>query len=134
MRTSFNRFILRSVILFSLCFLLPATSYAFEIQIDIAPNVLNIQSESQVVTVHTDIPYSEVAGSSIFFNGVVIDHWKADNQGYFVAKFISDDIKTLDGLKIGEYNHFVLNGYTTDGESFLGVQDIMVIDVLPKRN
>jgi len=49
-----------------------------------------------------------------------------------VAKFLSDDIKTLDGLIIGDYNELVLIGYDTDGEAFAGTQEIMVIDVLPQ--
>jgi hypothetical protein len=36
----------------------PAECYGFDIEIDVSPNVLNIQSESTVVTVHTDIAYS----------------------------------------------------------------------------
>jgi len=62
-----------------------STTLVFDTEIDIAPNVLNIQSESVVVTVHTDIVYSAVIGSSVFFNGVAINHWKADAQGNFVA-------------------------------------------------
>ena len=113
----------------------PAATFAFDIQIDVAPNVLNIQSESVVVTVHTDIAYSAVAGSSVFLNGVAINHWKSDARGNFVAKFLSDEIKTLDGLIIGDYNTLVLTGYTTDddvSEAFKGEQDIMVIDVVPQ--
>ena len=113
-------------------FVYPATTLAFEIEIDVAPNVLNIQSESVVVTVHTDIAYSAVAGSSVFLNGVAINHWKSDAHGNFVAKFLSDEIKTLDGLIIGDYNELVLIGYDTDGEAFAGTQEIMVIDVLPQ--
>ena len=33
----------------------PSPTLGFDIQIDVAPNVLNIQSEGVVVTVHTDI-------------------------------------------------------------------------------
>ena len=116
-------------------FVYPAATFAFEIEIDVAPNVLNIQSESVVVTVHTDISYSAVAGSSVFLNGVAINHWKSDARGNFVAKFLSDEIKTLDGLIIGDYNTLVLTGYTTDddvSEAFKGEQDIMVIDVVPQ--
>ena len=135
MRTSSSHLVGRSILaLFLCCLILPATSFAFDIEIDIAPNVLNIQSESQVVTIHTDIAYSVVVGASIFLNGVLIDHWKADNLGNFVAKFISNDIKTLDGLIIGGYNTLVLTGYTTDGGAFIGQQDIKVIDVLPTGN
>ena len=61
----------------ALCgFLFPSAALAYDIQIDVAPNVLNIQSESVVVTVHTDVAYSLVAGSTVFLNGVAISHWK----------------------------------------------------------
>jgi hypothetical protein len=109
----------------------PAKCYGFDIEIDVSPNVLNIQSESTVVTVHTDIAYSLVVGASVFLNGVAIDWWKSDDRGNFVAKFVSDEIKTLDGLIIGDYNTLTLTGYTTGGEAFIGSQDIMVIDNNP---
>ena len=109
----------------------PAKCHAFDIEIDVSPNVLNIQSESTVVTVHTDIAYSLVVGASVYLNGVAIDWWKSDDRGNFVAKFKSDEIKTLDGLIIGDYNTLTLTGFTTGGEAFLGTQDIMVIDNIP---
>ena len=112
-------------------FLYPADALSDDIQIDVAPNVLNIQSEGEIVTVHTDIAYSAVVGASVFLNGVAIDWWKSDDRGNFVAKFVSDEIKTLDGLIIGDYNTLTLNGFTTGGEAFLGTQDIMVIDNIP---
>ena len=114
------------------CFLYPSTTLGFEIQIDVSPNVLNIQSESTIVTVHTDISYSLVLGATVFLNDVEIDWWKSDDRGNFVAKFLSDEIKTLEGLIIGDYNTLVLTGYTIDGEAFIGSQDIKVIDNLPK--
>jgi hypothetical protein len=113
------------------CFLVPSTTLGFDVEIDVAPNVLNIQSESIVVTVHTDIAYSLVVGSSVFLNDAVISHWKSDNRGNFVAKFLADEIKILDGLIIGDYNVLTLTGYTTGGEAFIGTQDIKVIDILP---
>lgn len=117
----------------TLCwFLYPSTTFGFDIQIDVAPNVLNIQSESVVVTVHTDIAYRVVVGSSVFLNGVEINYWKSDARGNFVAKFLSDEIKTLDGLIIDDYNTLVLTGYTTDKEAFMGEQDIKVVDLIPQ--
>lgn len=110
----------------------PAKCYGFDIEIDVSPNVLNIQSNSTIVTVHTDIAYSLVVGASVFLNGVAIDWWKSDDRGNFVAKFVSDEIKTLDGLKIGDYNTLTLNGFTTAGEAFIGTQDILVIDNVPE--
>ena len=92
----------------------PAKCYGFDIEIDVSPNVLNIQSESSIVTVHTDIAYNLVVGASVFLNGVV-----------------SDEIKTLDGLIIGDYNTLTLNGFTTGEEAFIGTQDIKVIDNIP---
>ncbi len=112
-------------------FLFPGMSSAFEIEIEVAPNVLNIGSHAAVVTVHTDIAYNAVDAAGVTLNGVLIDSWKADDRGCFVAKFISDEIKGLTGLAIGELNLLVLLG-TTDGESFEGYQEIMVIDVAPK--
>jgi len=109
----------------------PAKCYGFEIEIDISPNVLNIQSKSTVVTVHTDIAYSLVVGASVFLNGVAIDWWKSDDRGNFVAKFESDEIKTLDGLIIGDYNILTLTGFTTGVEAFIGTQDVLVIDNVP---
>lgn len=117
----------------ALClFLYPSTTLGFDIEIDVAPNVLNIQSQSVVVTVHTDVAYSVVAGSSVTLNDVEISHWKSDARGNFVAKFLSDEIKILDGLIIDDYNTLTLLGYTTEKEPFIGVQDIMVIDIIPQ--
>ena len=110
----------------------PAKCYGFDIEIDVSPNVLNIQSQSTIVTVHTDIAYNLVVGATVFLNDVEIDWWKSDDRGNFVAKFLSDEIKTLDGLSIGGYNTLVLTGYTTGEEAFIGTQDIMVIDNVPE--
>ena len=134
MRTSRVNLVAGCVLAVALgCFLYPSTSFGLDIDIviDVAPNVLNIQSASNVVTVHTDIAYSLVEGSSVFLNGVEISHWKSDNRGNFVAKFLANEIKTLDGLIIGDYNTLVLTGYTIDYDAFIGTQDIMVIDVMP---
>ena len=113
-------------------FQMPAQSHAFDIEIDVSPNVLNIQSNSTIVTVHTDIAYNLVVGASVFLNGVAIDWWKSDDRGNFVAKFVSDEIKTLDGLIIGDYNTLTLTGFTTGGEAFIGTQEILVIDNVPE--
>jgi len=110
----------------TLCF---GDEITIDIDIDVAPNVLNIQSEGQVVTVHTDIDFSVVYGYSVLLNGVAISSWKADNRGNFVAKFSMDEIKTSDGLIIDGYKKLTLFGYTTAGDTFSGTQAIKVIDV-----
>lgn len=119
----------------SLCLVLavmatPATCHAFEIAIEISPRTLNLDSEGEVVTVHTDIPYGDVDVSAVYLNGVSIDSWKADDRGDFVAKFLMDDIKTLPGLIIGGDNTLQLVGLTNDVPpvEFWGAQEVLVID------
>ncbi len=96
------------------------------ITIDVAPNVLNLQNNAQVVTVHTDIAYGAVQASTVYLNEVEISSWKSDLRGNFVAKFNIDEIKDLP-LVIGEYNTLTLAGTTTSGEAFSGSQDILVV-------
>ena len=117
-----------------LCAMLVAvsTSNAYEIMIDVSPNVLNLQSNGTVVTVHTNVDYNTVIASSVFLNGVPISFYKSDDRGYFVAKFVMDDVKDLP-LIIGELNTLLLLGATDDGLSFTGTQDIKVISVMPKK-
>jgi len=111
----------------------PVALYAFEIVIEVAPRVLNIQSKGTVVTVHTGIAYSSVEGHSVSLNGVEISSWKADAQGNFVAKFPMTEVKNLPGLIIGDYNTMRLDGVTSLGEPFEGETEILVIDVIPKK-
>ncbi len=106
----------------------PAVSSALEITIEIAPSTLNLQSNGKVVTVHTDIAYDEVDVAAVFLGGVLINSWKADDRGYFVAKFLINEIKTLDGLVIGDYNTLIFIAVTTDGVPLSGASDVMVID------
>jgi len=116
----------------TMCFFVyPAVSFGFEITIDVAPSVLNIQNQGEVVTVHTDIGYGEVDVSSVYLNGAPIQFAKIDNRGYFVAKFSMEEVKSLDGLKIDNYNELQLVGATRGGGAFAGSQEILVIDVQP---
>lgn len=109
----------------------PALGLAFEITIDVSPNVLNLQSQGEVVTVHTDIAYGAVDVSSVFLNGVLIHSWKADDRGFFVAKFVMNEIKDLP-LEVDAENTLTLIGQTKDGEAFSGLQQILVINKLPR--
>jgi hypothetical protein len=133
MRSSRTRIAIACYLFLFSCLLLnPGGAYSFESTIRIAPNVLNIQSEGTVVTVHTDIDYFVVDAQSVSLNGIEISSWKADNRGNFVAKFAMDEVKMLDDLAIGDYNAFVLEGLTVGGEAFWGEQEIVVIDILPR--
>ncbi|WP_340113344.1 hypothetical protein [Maribellus mangrovi] len=103
------------------------------INIDVAPNVLNIQSEGTVVTVHTDISYSAVNGASVLLNDVPIAWWKSDSRGQFVAKFNMEEVTELvdaDVLELGDIM-LTLTGSSVLGE-FSGSQTIKVISVEAK--
>jgi len=112
----------------------PSGCYGFEIAIDVAPNTLNIQSQGNVVTVHTSIAYSSVDHEGVFLNDIQISSWKADSRGYFVAKFLMNEVKALadtGDLDVPGDNLLTLVGYTTDGAEFTGSQVITVIDIEP---
>ena len=115
-----------------LFFQTPSKCHAFEISIDVAPNTLNIQSEGQVVTVHTSIAFWDVDHSSVSLNDIEISSWKADNRGNFVAKFLMSQVKALadsGGLNVPGDNDLILEGSTKDGADFTGLDTITVIDI-----
>jgi hypothetical protein len=105
-----------------------AGATAGEITIRIAPATLNLQSGGVVVTVHTDVPYGEIDVASVYLAGVAIDSWKADDRGYFVAKFLSDDVKTIDGLLLNQLNTLTFVALTIYNEPVWGAAEVMVID------
>ena len=112
----------------------PSECYGLEISIEVAPHTLNIQNQGEVVTVHTNILFSQVVGGSVTLNGIEIEWWKADNQGNFVAKFLMDEVKALadsDLLTVPGENELILTGVTTSDEEFTGSDVITVIDVKP---
>lgn len=102
-----------------------------EIAIDVAPAVLNLNNQGEVVTVHTNIAYSLVTASTVCLNGVAINTWKSDDRGNFVAKFVMSEIKDLP-LNIGGMNTMVLTGKTYARVEFSGEKEIKVINVIPK--
>ena len=113
-------------------FLFPAGMNAqTTIEIQFSPNVLNLQNQGQVVTIHTDIPYYTVEAETVYLNDVEIQSWKADNQGNFVAKFNMDAIQGLESLIVGEYNTFTLVGTCYDGSTFSGTDDVLIVNNVP---
>ncbi|MCI0493229.1 MAG: hypothetical protein L0Z07_09860 [Planctomycetes bacterium] len=100
---------------------------AFEITIEVAPSVVSLDSQGQVVTVHTDIAYGAVDGWSVALDGLTIQSWKADNQGNYVAKFNLDDVKDMLKSKVGTEVVVTLTGETKDGEEFEGSDTIKVV-------
>ncbi len=106
----------------------PTIASACDNEIRIAPETLNLQSNGTAVTVHTDILYSEMDVYTVYLADVAISSWKADNRGYFVAKFLMDEIKTIDGLVLNDYNTFQLVAVTVSGDPVCGEAEVMVID------
>ncbi len=100
------------------------------IDIQVSPHVLNLQHQGEIVTIHTDIAYGLVLGSTVTLNGIEINSWKADDQGNFVAKFLMSAIKNLP-LNIGSYNTLTLLGEKVGGGTFTGSEDILVVNNVP---
>ena len=106
------------------------TAATVTITIDVAPAVLNLQNQGEVVTVHTDVAYGHVIGSTVYLNDIPIKSWKSDDRGNFVAKFYMEDVKDLP-LNIGEMNTLTMVGLLIDGSTFTGSQAIKVIEIIP---
>ena len=108
---------------------------SFEITIDVAPNVINLQrTDDKCVTVHTDIPYSEVDRTSVSLAvgsvDIFPDSTKSDLRGDLVAKFSMEAVRDF-SLTIDAYNTFTLTGVNFNGESFSGSQEIWVVNNIP---
>lgn len=98
---------------------------AEEYCITISPNTLVLNSESQVVTVHSNIPYVSVDTVSLTLDGISATYTKADTCGDLVVKFESGDIKDI--VKPGEVT-LTLSGKLKDNSSFSASDTITVIE------
>ena len=127
-----SRSVTALILAFMASALVSATADAGEITVRISPATLNLRSSGTVVTVHTDVPFDDVDVVSVYLAGVAIASWKADDRGFFVAKFAMDDVKSVDGLVINGPNTFQLVGLDVFGEPFWGEQEVMVIDRGPR--
>ena len=107
------------------------------VEIEVAPKVLNLLNNGQVVTVHTDLPYAAVDAWTVSLNGVPISSYKSDNRGNFVAKFPIEEVKGLvdaGDLALGT-NTLVLTGFTRDVPpvAFEGTTEVVVVNNGPGR-
>jgi hypothetical protein len=102
-----------------------ATSCAADIEINIIvqPKTLVLDSESEWLTVHTDIALSAVDTTSLTLNGLAVSWTKADAKGNLVAKF---DINEVKAMVVPGDVVFVLDGLKNDGVSFSGTDTIPV--------
>jgi hypothetical protein len=120
---------LASIVVLSVLGISPLAAEA--IDITVSPNVINIASQSEVVTVHTDIPYSAVSGATVTLNGLNIYFWKSDNRGYFVAKFVAGEVKGI--VEAGTTATLTLSGETRTGEDFSGSDNVRIIEVKKRK-
>ncbi len=123
-----RRFSLLTLALVIASLVAPSICSAEEITIRISPVTLNLASDGNVVTVHTDVPYSAVAVYTVYLSDVPIQSWKADDRGFFVAKFLMDDVKTIEGLRINDFNTLRFVALTTSVNPLWGEADVKVID------
>ena len=95
-----------------------------DIEIQVAPHKLLLSSEqSGEITVHCDIPHSQVDTSTIEMNGVAVSWTKADDCGNLVAKFDEEAVKAV---VQPPSTVLTLTGATLDGTEFSGSDTVMV--------
>jgi hypothetical protein len=80
--------------------------------IKVSPHVI-VLARVKTITVHTNIPYSEVDTSSLELNGCSPTFTKADNRGELVAKFRAADFELARGNET-----LTLTGDLEDGTFF----------------
>lgn len=97
----------------------------FTVSMKVSPDNLVIHSigEGDWLTIHVDIPYSEVDCSSLELNGIPVKYAKADLRGDLVAKFGLSDMKAI---VTPPTETLELSGYTKDGVLFYGSDIIRV--------
>lgn len=98
-----------------------------EVSIVVSPSTINIQSKGVWVTVHADIPYSEVADAIVTLDDVDVEVvcTKSDARGDLVAKFDVDAIKDIVDPGTAELELSVI---TVSGERFYVTDTVTVID------
>jgi len=66
-----------------------------DFNIMISPATLILSSPSDVITIHSNIPYGVVIAASVAVNGVDVPFTKADSCGDLVAKINVDDLSAF---------------------------------------
>jgi len=121
-------------------FFTPGKSQAYDISINISPNIINLESSDHTFGIHTSIPYSNVNIDEVVLicpddSELYPTVCYADSLGNLVAKFNTSDLKTDCDLVIDDYNTFVLEGETKiDPDFFSGAGEVLIIESQPKFN
>ena len=94
--------------------------------IAVSPSTLVLSSASNVcVSVHSNIPFRSVVLRSLELNGLTPYAAFPDSQGYLVAKFDRDTVKTIVSAPGAT---LTLSGARTDGTTFAASDTIVVKD------
>ena len=91
--------------------------------IQIAPQTIVLGAPVSAVTVHAQIPYSSVVGTSVTLSGIPASATFPDSRGELVAKFRFSAVSAIVSPPSAT---LVLNGLTKDGGSFTGQQTVVV--------
>jgi len=115
----------------------PSSCQAFDISINVSPNIINLDSNDHEFGIHTNVPYSivniedeTVALVCANDSEILPTICYADSHGNLVAKFNSSDLETYCQPVIDDYNTLMLVGETKFDpiEYFSGAGDILIID------
>ena len=113
----------------------------YEITIDVAPTIINLQHFGMWLTIHTDIAHGNVKKAEVYFNmdeetteEDAFSCWdKTDDLGYYVAKCDIREFSQIGG-KIGGSTTITLKGEDTGEQEFCGFQTVKVIDQGPESS
>jgi hypothetical protein len=91
-----------------------------------SPAIVNLSAtpKGNWFTVNADIAYSAVDKATVDLNGIPVNWTKVDNQGYLVAKFLLEDVRSI--LVRGNHT-LTLSGNTVDGGVFTGSTTVLVV-------
>lgn len=93
------------------------------LDIDIAPKMINMESQGWTFTVHGEILLSKVDRTSIEMNGLYPTEVFADDCGELVAKFDLDAVKRI---VYPPETTLTFTGVTVDGVPFVGTAIVRV--------
>ena len=97
------------------------------LEIQISPQTLVIATPGPWVTVHTNVPYSDVAASTVELEGIPASSTFADDCGDLVAKFVRDEICAIVAPPEAT---LTLTAEMADGEFISGSDTIVVFERL----
>jgi hypothetical protein len=95
-----------------------------DFNIMISPSTLVLSSPSDVITVHSNIPYGAVIATSVAVNGVDVPFTKSDSCGDLVAKIGVNDLAEF--LQPDQVITLTLSGMLIDETTFAVDETISV--------